>query len=336
MATVYYSEARRKWGVNWRDNGKRHRVLVGSKTAAQAELKRVKRHLALGELVHPPPVAPLGEYFSFFIDWTQRHKSRRTAQHYAKVVTDFRYFCAARHFGMLGDIKPRHIEEFKAARAAVVSDKTVANELAVLSVFFRTAVKMEYLDRNPMDSVERVRPVAKTPRYLTRKEAAALLAASPDYERAIWTVLLYTGMRRGEVENLEWEDVDLRRKVLTLRVRRDWLPKGKRSRGVPMHPEVKAALKGLPRRSDRLVFATRNGTPLKHLDRKFKRCVEKAGLRDVTIHTLRHTCASHLVMAGVDLPTVAKILGHRDITTTMRYAHLATEHIQKAVERLIL
>jgi site-specific recombinase XerD len=68
--------------------------------------------------------------------------------------------------------------------------------------------------------------------------------------------------------------------------------------------------------------------------KNIKAMAEKAGLEGVGVHTLRHTFASHLVMAGVDLATVQKLLGHSSITTTMIYAHLAPDHLRAAVEKL--
>jgi site-specific recombinase XerD len=103
-----------------------------------------------------------------------------------------------------------------------------------------------------------------------------------------------------------------------------------------LHPDLAPILEKLPKKSKELVFATRNGTRLAHYDRTFKRCATRAGIEGASIHTLRHTAASHLVMAGVDLATVARILGHRDITTTMVYAHLASDHLQGAIKRLDL
>ncbi len=84
------------------------------------------------------------------------------------------------------------------------------------------------------------------------------------------------------------------------------------------------------------VFSDKNGGKLKtKLREKLIQIAMAAGIPDLTkVHTLRHTFASHLVMAGVDLPTVKKLMGHSDIETTMIYAHLAPDHLSKAVEKL--
>ena len=73
-----------------------------------------------------------------------------------------------------------------------------------------------------------------------------------------------------------------------------------------------------------------------HLRERRQRVCQRLEILDVNLHTLRHTCASHLVMAGVDLPTIAKVLGQTDIKTTMIYSHLAGDHIRQAVGRISL
>ena len=80
---------------------------------------------------------------------------------------------------------------------------------------------------------------------------------------------------------------------------------------------------------DGLVFCNRNGTPYKSFRSAFEKAVRKAGLADFTFHDLRHTFASRLVMSGVDLPTVKELLGHKDISMTLRYTHLSTDHKQR-------
>ena len=91
-------------------------------------------------------------------------------------------------------------------------------------------------------------------------------------------------------------------------------------------------------RRDGFVFCEKNGSQLKtKLRERLIRIAKQAGIEDLTkLHTLRHTFASHLVMKGVDLPTVQKLMGHSDIQTTMIYAHLAPDHLADAVNKLDL
>jgi integrase len=85
---------------------------------------------------------------------------------------------------------------------------------------------------------------------------------------------------------------------------------------------------------DGSVFCTPQGTPCRNFHTAFERAVRKAGIVDFTFHDLRHTFASRLVMAGVDLPTVQALLGHKTIAMTLRYTHLSSDHKQRAVGKL--
>ena len=140
-------------------------------------------------------------------------------------------------------------------------------------------------------------------------------------------------MRPSEQYGLTWDRVDLTRKIITI-------PKSKngRTRHIPLNSVAVAAFRALHQRSpDRAgpVFVTMAGEPLRGYKHWFEPAVGEAGVRDFTWYCLRHTFASRLVMAGVDLRTVAELMGHQQIQMTMRYAHLAPAHESEAVERLV-
>jgi integrase len=104
---------------------------------------------------------------------------------------------------------------------------------------------------------------------------------------------------------------------------------------LPLSPEAVDLLRDLPRDPESpFVFCKANGKPYQDIYSGFRLALKRAGLEDCTIHTLRHTVGSHLVMNGVDLATVKELLGHRDIQTTLRYAHLAQDHKQKAIAKI--
>ena len=108
------------------------------------------------------------------------------------------------------------------------------------------------------------------------------------------------------------------------------------ARSVPMNDTLTMVLKSAKLHAaegDR-VFCNRHGRPYRSYRTAFETAVRRAGIEDFTFHDLRHTFASRLVMAGVDLPTVKELLGHKDITMTLRYAHLSSDHKQAAVRRL--
>ena len=93
-------------------------------------------------------------------------------------------------------------------------------------------------------------------------------------------------------------------------------------------------LENLPRRS-LYVFCNETSKPIRSIRTAFEHSLKRAGIRDFHFHDLRHTFASNLVMAGVDLATVKELLGHKSIEMTMRYSHLSPSHKRQAVERLV-
>lgn len=156
-----------------------------------------------------------------------------------------------------------------------------------------------------------------------------------DHLAPVVRLALQTGLRRGELFGLCWRDVDLGRAVLT--VRGDGAKSGQ-TRYIPLNA---TALKVLQTwqgtespAADALVFPGDEGRPLVDLKKGWAGVVKAAKLTDFRFHDLRHSFASKLVMAGVDLNTVRELLGHADIKMTLRYAHLAPEAKAAAVAKV--
>ena len=144
-------------------------------------------------------------------------------------------------------------------------------------------------------------------------------------------------MRKSELLNLQWEDVDFKRGILKISSTEKWHTKNYESRTMPLHEEARTILERI-RKETGYVFRpqdrVRENTFYYRVTRELAKAVKSAVLDHLTLHTLRHTFASHLVMAGVDLPTVQRLLGYKDIKTTMRYAHLAPEHLRMSTAML--
>lgn len=138
-------------------------------------------------------------------------------------------------------------------------------------------------------------------------------------------------MRKEEILSLEWDKhVDLRHGFILLDVTKN----GDR-REIPINQTLRETLQGIVRRIDSpYVFIDGDGKRFKDVKRSFPSACKKAGIKDFRFHDLRHTFASHLIMAGIDITTVKELLGHKTLTMTLRYAHLAPAHKVKAVEVL--
>ena len=142
---------------------------------------------------------------------------------------------------------------------------------------------------------------------------------------------LKTGMRRGELFDLEWVDIDLRRKVVTVRGE---IAKSSKTRHIPLSPSALAAMKSWKKQSVNLagrVFPSDEGGRLDNVKRSWASLLISADIQDFRWHDMRHDFASKLVMQGVPLNTVRELCGHADLNTTLRYAHLAPDHKADAI-----
>lgn len=150
-----------------------------------------------------------------------------------------------------------------------------------------------------------------------------------DWLRNIVITALNTGMRRGEIFNLQWFDVDFERGFLNVRQ-----TKSGKDRAIPMNSMLTALLENLHKTSSYVFPSPKTGGKLVDFKGRFDAARRKAGISNFRFHDLRHTAATRMADAGVDIFTLAAILGHSDIRMTRRYAHATDESKRRAVEKL--
>jgi site-specific recombinase XerD len=241
---------------------------------------------------------------------------------------------------LLSEITRRDVEKYLGTRkAAGRTPATMNRELCCLKNMLRKAVDWNYLKDNPAWGVKQQRENPPEFTFLAEAEIDALLDHCAEHLAVFFTLAVYTGLRRGELFKLEWKDVaDEKGRLKEFITVRD--SKNGDTRHVPMNRTVREALINHPKRiANRqvcpLLFSSPEGNPITDVKKGFAGALKRSGVdRHVRFHDLRHTFASHLIMKGVDLRTVAKLMGHRDIKMTMRYAHLAPDHLQAAVDAL--
>ena len=148
-----------------------------------------------------------------------------------------------------------------------------------------------------------------------------------DHLTPVVLLAMNTGMRRGELLSLEWADIDLGAKIITVQARK---AKSGKQRHIPQNAEALGVVTKWRQQSEGV------GQVFKPQDVKkgWDALLTTAKITGFRFQDLRHHFASKLVMAGVDLNTVRELLGHSDITMTLRYAHLGPEHLAAAVEKL--
>ncbi len=270
----------------------------------------------------------------------------------------------------LSDIEPRQVERWRTKRLrAGNKPATINRDLSSLKGALSRAVEWGFIDEHPLSKVRKEKiDTNPIPRYLAKDEAEKLYRALdsreerirrerasanrwrrdrrvpllPDLRKVAYAdhlkpmvlLSLDTGVRRGELFNLLWTDINFERRILTVR---GTDAKSGKTRHIPLNRRSFGVLTDWFRQSSRIdsyVFVGRTGGKFDNVNKSWREVLRLAEVKHYRWHDLRHTFASWLVMNSIDLNTVRELLGHSDLNMTLRYAHLAPEHKAMAVETL--
>jgi len=230
-----------------------------------------------------------------------------------------------------------------------LKSKTINHYLILLGHMVSKAIEWRYLTRKNWLRLPKLIIRDETPRYclsldeIARLKEAAQKSRSPGFW-LFFNFCLYTAMRHTEIIFLDWVDIDLEKNIIHLRnkPKAGFVTKSGRERTIPILRDFRTLLQKayLDRKpGENYIFPEERATqrPENSFSGAFEFTIKRAGLQDKGIcpHVLRHSFASHLVMAGVSLKVIQDILGHKDIQTTAnRYAHLLPGHVASEVKRL--
>jgi integrase len=246
----------------------------------------------------------------------------------------------------LGDVQRVDVQDLADRLLAEGRDpSTIRNSIMPLRVIYRRALARGDVAVNPTSGIELPAVRGKRDRIASPDEAATLLAALPEAERALWATALYSGLRYGELAALAWEQVDLGAGLL--RVERAWDPKAGEyvapksragTRTVPIATVLREHLIAHKLRSGRsagLVFRGRSGGPFDSWAAQTRADKAWAKLTRLTLHDCRHTFASLMIAAGVNAKALSTYMGHGSITITLdRYGHLMPGNEEEAAQLL--
>jgi integrase len=318
--------------------GKRVTRVVDNLTIARQTEAAIKGDMVRGEyeINHEKKVPALNEVWAKYLPYAKEHKK--------SWIDDLRYY--RRHleprFGKkaLDAISPIDIERMKSElkkglnrRGKSFAAQTIKHQLVILRRLYNLARKWGMYDgKSPMESVEMPRIDNQKTEFLTDEELTRLLDTLDTWPFkdtvAFIKFALFTGLRRGELFKLTWDDVDFERGIVTLRD-----PKGGKTENIPVSMEALDVLKSLTADSP-FVFPGENGKQRTNFNGPWQRIRKAADLPPgFRFHGLRHHFASTLVSAGYDLLVVQKLLTHKDAKTTQRYAHLAPGAVKDAALR---
>lgn len=282
----------------------------------------------------------LDEALERYLNTVTIQKARTTQERERECVKNLKKYLGGDT--LLPDISPSVVATFRDQRLKVVSAYSVRLELALLSHLFVKALKeWELPVENPVNAIDRPKVPKGRIIFLKEDEAVRLLAECRKSRNKMLypyvLILLHTGMRPSEAAGLRWSQIDLSSRSLTLYITKN------EPRTVPLTKAAVAALQKMREENgdNDLVFFDSEGKteraqtrPSSRFRPAFDQARDRAGLRHVHMHDLRHTAASHLLMAGTDLRTLASILGHSTLQMVLRYTHLLDEHKLNAVDRL--
>ncbi len=211
---------------------------------------------------------------------------------------------------------------------------TINRLIATIKHMFTKAAEWDMVEEQTLKRIRKVKMLPENNRrlrYLSKEECRDLVNSCESHLKPIMITALNTGCRKREILNLKWDNVDLKHGFILL----DRTKNGDR-REIPINDTLRNTLQAITRRLDipYVFYDPKAGKPYKDVKRSFATACRKAKIKDFKFHDTRHTFASHLVMAGVDLTTVKELLGHKTLTMTLRYAHLAPSHKMRAVDVL--
>jgi len=339
MARIYQRVGKKGplWYLDYIVDGRRVRKKCGHhKRLADLALADVRVKLERKELGFQVKDRPVEDFIQEYLQYAKNNKSRASYERNEIVLRTFQEFLQV---DRLRAISPAMIEAYKGHRLkGGTKPSTINTELNTIKAMLNKAVAWGHLAKNPAHGIKRLKEARRKVRFLSPEEIRGLLEASGARMRLIIAAMLYTGLRRNELIHLAWEDMDFDKKILSVQAKEGWHPKDYEVRRIPLNDRILGLLKahGEGGSGGSYVFPSRQGGPLlgNTLSRDFRKLARSCGIKGVSIHTLRHTFASYLVMGGVDLYTVQKLLGHSSIKTTEIYAHLAPDYLRSAITKL--
>jgi integrase/ribosomal protein S27E len=322
---------------------RRRREKIGtSRTLAETVLAKRKVEVAEGRYLDKKKEfrVKFDDFCEEYLELHSKVNNRSWEKSDAVRIRSLKKFFSGKY---LDEITPHLIEKFKAERRNTpkknkmvvclknVSQSTINRELAVLKGIFSKAILWKRFNgRNPVKEIKLFQEKSERLRFLEREEIKSLLKECEEDLKPFVIFALNTGLRYSEQMSLKWRDLDFERGIIHLSESKN----GEKAE-IPLNSDVKNALIVVKKQADSpYIFCREDGTPFVHVRGALERALKKVGISNFHWHDIRHCYGSHLAMAGVDIYTIMKLMRHKSIKMTMRYAHLSPEHKKNAVELL--
>lgn len=315
-----------KWGIRSQDNGKdtfKPICKIGELPKKQVEkifIDYVNRK-TLGYVDPEKHIPTLKEFESEYLDHIIHVKKKRSWKRDQGIYVHLKKYFKNK---ILTEILPKDIDNYKAYRSKFVTPATVNRELEILKSSINLADKWnKFSGKNPVSIAGLFKLYNKKERVLSSSEEMVLMKNSPPHLQNILQFALHTGTRKSEIIKLSWDQVDLHNNYFEIISQN---AKSKKSRKIPLNKLMKEMLLRLKMKNNNnnIVFLNSHNMPYKRHDsinRCFKRATYQSGIPELRFHDLRHTSATRMIEGRASIVAVKEILGHADLSSTMRYSH---------------
>ena len=333
---------RNSWWADFRFNGHRFRKRspANSKEGAQNYESLLRQKLVRGESLENREDKGEITFEKFSKEWFEVYVKNNNK--HSEIIT--KEIVLRIHllpfFGKMkiAKIQSLKIEEYKRQKIqSGLNNKTINNHLAILKKGLATAKEWHLIEDYPKIRLLKLKPQCYD--YLSESECEMLLNGATGNCKEMIFLALRTGLRFGEIIALDWQDVNFETKILSVSKSISMglmgSTKSNRTRHIPLSQELCAMLYQR-RQLSGSVFLGKSGKPMKRsvCSTALRRACKRSNLRLIGWHTLRHTFASHLAQKNISLKAIQELLGHSNIMTTMRYAHLSPSELRSAVDCL--
>jgi integrase len=319
--------------LDWRENGERQRINLGKITESQAETIRLAKELELqsGEIILTAGVN-FGAFAHEYLSW---HELEYPDSHFRIRQLTEQYLVPCFGQNPMNQIKLQLGEKYKQKRAKDgAKANTVNKELRTLKAILNKAIEWEFLNKNPLSALKPLKILdSKPPRFYSAEELESIYCMAP-YNWYYWKFMANTGLRLQEFLQVKWRDIenDNLRVISTV----DSRTKSGKWRDIPLSPGALMTLDRFAKDQKDEFLAPRMND--KSLSRAFSRVLKRTDIESPkgSLHCLRHTFCSHLVMQGKPIRLVQQLAGHANISTTERYVHLAPDYLKGSTADLNL
>jgi site-specific recombinase XerD len=328
---IYYIEYYNRGKRIWRTLSTRDRNIAYQRFLEYEQKGLPQKSNPLPPIPEQKAVLTIAQAIKEYLPYAKANFSEHTCKTYESTLNMFSKWVKPET--LITEITTRDMERFKSNKfSGKISPHTVNHDLRCIKAFFNVLIAWELLEKNPCRGIKPLRTDDTIRPYLSREELQTVLEHTKGtqlHDIILFAVL--TGLRLGEIVNLNWDDILLEKRKIIIRSNGNFRTKSGKMRTIPISSKLLDLLNSRSNKNGLLFGQMRT----EFVSKQFKKAIRDCGLSDkLHFHSLRHTFGSYLVESGVSLFHVQQLLGHSSPWVTQIYAHLGTNELMGSVEKL--